>query len=189
MSKVRNLNPYDMEARIHDLEENGGGGGGTTDGAKRSDIATDFSAETSYTAGNFVYYEGKLYIFNVDHAAGEWDATDVSPANVTDEVTSNKAAIDALDTEVDTLSARVDKHAYDGQYVEFESYTDVSNPYIAPADGYARVADGSLRMGTATHNVALVGGTGDTTGTVFVRKGTPLYVTTGTVHAYFIPLT
>lgn len=27
MSKARTLNPYDMEARIHDLEENGGGGG------------------------------------------------------------------------------------------------------------------------------------------------------------------
>lgn len=26
MSKVRNLNPYDMEERIHNLEENGGGG-------------------------------------------------------------------------------------------------------------------------------------------------------------------
>lgn len=25
MSKARTLNPYDMEARIHDLEENGGG--------------------------------------------------------------------------------------------------------------------------------------------------------------------
>lgn len=28
MSKARTLNPYDMESRIHDLE-NGGGGGGT----------------------------------------------------------------------------------------------------------------------------------------------------------------
>lgn len=99
MSKARTLNPYDMEERIHNLEENGGGGG-STDSAKRSDIATEFSAETSYTAGNFVYYQGTLYIFNVDHAAGAWDAADVAVANVTDEVTSNKAAIDALDTAV-----------------------------------------------------------------------------------------
>ena len=28
MSKARTLNPYDMEARIHDLEENGGGATG-----------------------------------------------------------------------------------------------------------------------------------------------------------------
>ena len=100
MSKTRTLNPYDMESRIHDLEENGGGGGGSTDSAKRSDIASEFSVETSYTAGTYVYYEDTLYIFNVDHSAGEWDATDVAVANVTDEITSNKAAIDALDTAV-----------------------------------------------------------------------------------------
>lgn len=100
MAKARTLNPYDMEARINDLEN---GGGGTGDGAKRSDIASDFSVETSYTAGTYVYYEGTLYIFNVDHAAGEWDATDVAEANVTDEVTSNKAAIDALETTVSGL--------------------------------------------------------------------------------------
>lgn len=93
MAKARTLNPYDMEERINRLEENGGV---SADEAKRSDIATEFSATTSYTAGNFVYYQGKLYIFNVDHAAGAWDASDVSPANVTDEVTSNKAAIDTL---------------------------------------------------------------------------------------------
>lgn len=71
-------------------------------GAKsaKADIATEFSTETSYTAGNYVYYEGTLYIFNVDHAAGAWDIADVAVANVTDEVTSNKAAIDALDTAV-----------------------------------------------------------------------------------------
>lgn len=69
-------------------------------GAKsaKADIATEFSTETSYTAGNYVYHEGTLYIFNVDHAAGDWDIADVAVANVTDEVTSNKAAIDALDT-------------------------------------------------------------------------------------------
>ena len=71
-------------------------------GAKsaKADIATEFSTETSYTAGNYVYHEGTLYIFNVDHAAGAWDIADVAVANVTDEVTSNKAAIDALDTAV-----------------------------------------------------------------------------------------
>lgn len=108
MSKARTLNPYDMEARIHDLEENGGGG--TSDEAKRSDIASEFSVETSYTAGTYVYYEDVLYIFNVDHAAGEWDATDVAEANVTDEVTSNKAAIDALEETVGGLGRVITQH-------------------------------------------------------------------------------
>lgn len=102
------LNLLSLARRIKALEENGGGG--STDSAKRSDIASEFSTETSYTAGTYVYYEGTLYIFNVDHAAGEWDATDVAEANVTDEVTSNKAAIDALEETVAGLGGVTTRH-------------------------------------------------------------------------------
>lgn len=95
----KSLNQLKQAQEIEKLKTNGGGGG-SSDSAKRSDIATEFSATTSYTAGCYVYHDGKLYIFNVDHAAGAWDATDVAEANVTDEVTSNKAAIDALGDKV-----------------------------------------------------------------------------------------
>jgi hypothetical protein len=88
-------NILDLNNRIDELEKNSGGGG-SADSAKRSDIATEFSTETSYTAGNFVYYEGKLYQFNADHSAGAWDPTDVVEANVTDQIVSNKSAIDGL---------------------------------------------------------------------------------------------
>lgn len=87
-------NILDLNNRIDELEKNSGGG--SADSAKRSDIATEFSTETSYTAGNFVYYEGKLYQFNADHSAGAWDPTDVAEANVTDQIFSNKSAIDGL---------------------------------------------------------------------------------------------
>lgn len=88
-------NILDMNNRIEELEKNSGGGG-SADSAKRSDIATEFSTETSYTAGNFVYYEGKLYQFNADHSAGAWDPTDVVEANVTDQIVSNASAIAGL---------------------------------------------------------------------------------------------
>ena len=88
-------NILDLNNRIDELEKNSGGGG-SADSAKRSDIATEFSTETSYTAGNFVYYEGKLYQFNADHAAGAWDPTDVVEANVTDQIVSNASAIAGL---------------------------------------------------------------------------------------------
>lgn len=88
-------NILDLNNRIDELEKNGGGGG-SADSAKRSDIATEFSTETSYTAGNFVYYEGKLYQFNADHSAGTWDPTDVAEANVTDQIVSNASAIAGL---------------------------------------------------------------------------------------------
>lgn len=87
-------NILDLNNRIDALEKNGGGG--SADSAKRSDIASEFSATTAYTAGCFVYYEGKLYQFNADHAAGAWDPTDVVEANVTDQVVSNASAIAGL---------------------------------------------------------------------------------------------
>lgn len=89
-------NILDLTNRIDELEKNSGGGGGSADSAKRSDIATEFNTTTAYTAGCFVYHEGKLYQFNTDHAAGAWDPTDVVAANVTDQIVSNKAAIDGL---------------------------------------------------------------------------------------------
>ena len=88
-------NILDLNNRVDELEKNSGGGG-SADSAKRSDIATEFSATTAYTAGCFVYHEGKLYQFNADHSAGAWDPTDVVEANVTDQIVSNKSAIDAL---------------------------------------------------------------------------------------------
>ena len=87
-------NILDMNNRISALEK--GGGGGSTDSASRSDIASVFDVTKNYTAGCYVYYEGKLYQFNADHSAGAWDPTDVVEANVTDQVTSNAAAIAAM---------------------------------------------------------------------------------------------
>ena len=88
-------NILDLNNRIDALEKNSGGGG-SADSAKRSDIATEFNTTTAYTAGCFVYYEGKLYQFNADHAAGAWDPTDVVEANVTDQIVSNASAIAGL---------------------------------------------------------------------------------------------
>ena len=92
-------NILDLNNRIDELEKNSGGGG-SADSAKRSDIATEFNTTTAYTAGCFVYHEGKLYQFNADHAAGAWDPTDVVEANVTDQIVSNAAAIAGLTANV-----------------------------------------------------------------------------------------
>jgi hypothetical protein len=52
--------------------------------ASQSDIAHTFSDATAYTAGDVVYYEGSLYRFTADHAAGAWDSADVEPVTVDD---------------------------------------------------------------------------------------------------------
>lgn len=41
-------------------------------------IAPTFSASTNYTAGAYVYYNGTLYRFTADHAAGSWTGTDAT---------------------------------------------------------------------------------------------------------------
>ena len=41
-----------------------------------------FSESTAYSAGDVVNYNGKLYKFTSDHAAGAWTGTDVEKANV-----------------------------------------------------------------------------------------------------------
>lgn len=87
-------NILDLNNRVSALEKAVSGGDSAQ--ANKKDIATEFSATTAYTAGCFVYYGGKLYQFNTDHAAGAWDSTDVVEANVTDQIVSNKAAIDGL---------------------------------------------------------------------------------------------
>lgn len=143
-------NILDLNNRIDALEKNSGGGG-SADSAKRSDIATEFSATTAYTAGCFVYYEGKLYQFNADHAAGAWDPTDVVEANVTDQVVSNASAIAGLTASgvayvnttsgltatdvqeaIDELSG-INKHY--GTAVSLTSYTAQDNYYTCPSDG------------------------------------------------------
>lgn len=87
-------NILDLNNRIDALEKAVSGGDSAQ--ANKKDIATEFNTTTAYTAGCFVYYKGKLYQFNADHAAGAWDPTDVVEANVTDQIVSNKAAIDGL---------------------------------------------------------------------------------------------
>lgn len=42
-----------------------------------------FSEEVSYQAGNVVNYNGKLYQFTSDHAAGAWIGTDTEETNIT----------------------------------------------------------------------------------------------------------
>lgn len=138
-------NGYNMSVNPYWENEDKSGGGGSSDSAKRSDIATEFKTTTSYTAGCYVYHNDKLYIFNVDHAAGAWDPSDVSEANVTDEVTSNKAAIDALDDkypDFPNIRGYFLKTAQgdDGIQLEWENFKDnvkeIVNPIFQNSDYY-----------------------------------------------------
>lgn len=45
-------------------------------------LAPDFSASTAYSAGDYAWYNGTLYRFTADHAAGSWTGTDTTSAVV-----------------------------------------------------------------------------------------------------------
>ena len=69
-----------------------------------------FSASTAYSAGDVVNYQGKLYKFTADHAAGAWTGSDVEDTDVVkahivqelgdseDKAVSQKAVKKELDT-------------------------------------------------------------------------------------------
>ena len=61
---------------------------GNTGLAHTADIAPEFSTESAYNAGDFVYYNGSLYEFTANHAAGAWSTADTQAATVGGKITS-----------------------------------------------------------------------------------------------------
>lgn len=50
-------------------------------------IADEFSTLNSYLKGDYVYYQGTLYVFNRDRAPGNWNSSHADQVKVTDELT------------------------------------------------------------------------------------------------------
>lgn len=72
--------------------------------AHKADIAPTFSSSTAYAVGDYVYYNGVLYRFIADHAAGAWDGSDAVAAVIGDDAhrlwrdLSRYNAVDAFDS-------------------------------------------------------------------------------------------
>ena len=67
-------------------------------------ITGTFDDETAYSVGDVVVYDGGLYKFTSDHAAGNWDATDVTSTTV---ITLLNAANNALKTRIDKVDEAI----------------------------------------------------------------------------------
>ena len=63
-------------------------------------IASEFDTTASYTTGDLVTYEGDLYKFTADHAAGAWDAGDVDGVTV-------EELLAAIDTRITSANGRI----------------------------------------------------------------------------------
>ena len=55
--------------------------------------APDFGTGTAYASGQYVWYEGDLYRFTADHAAGSWTGTDAVQATIGGELSDHEETI------------------------------------------------------------------------------------------------
>lgn len=70
-------------------------------------IAHTFGPGVDYTAGKYVWYNGELYRFSVDHPAGAWIGTDAARYTATDEfplIQSNLATLNSFAASVATVA-------------------------------------------------------------------------------------
>lgn len=70
--------------------------------ADRIDIAPIFSEESAYSAGDLVYNSNSLWKFSVDHAAGDWDPSEVSAVNIDMELSELKNTLSNLKVDLMT---------------------------------------------------------------------------------------
>ena len=61
-----------------------------------NNICDEFSASTAYSKGDYVFYDGVLYRFTVNHAAGAWIGTDAAAAKLAQDVDAVKSTVDNL---------------------------------------------------------------------------------------------
>lgn len=63
-------------------------------------VAPIFDSTAAYTAGSYCNYNGQIYRFTADHAAGSWTGSDVTAVNVGGELSDLKQDFSKYNTEV-----------------------------------------------------------------------------------------
>ena len=91
---AENLNK--MEQGIYDANQTGS-----------TLVAPTFSTSAAYSAGDYVLYSDVLYRFNVDHAAGAWNSSQVTAVKIGDEVTDLKEDLDAISVSFDSTNKKI----------------------------------------------------------------------------------
>ena len=84
--------------------------------ADYADIAGAFSAETAYTAGDLVIYNGIIYRCTNDHT-GDWDADDFSATTIGAELNSISSNLLSIGTVVNSILNPSEQDEFEGKYV------------------------------------------------------------------------
>jgi len=77
-------------------------------------LAPDFSASKAYFSGDYVWYNGTLYRFISDHAAGSWTGTDATAAVVGNDLSNLKSAFEDLKDGIPMLATYIGKGNWRG---------------------------------------------------------------------------
>lgn len=93
---------------------------------RADDIALPFNENSSYLAGDFCYYDGTLYRFEVDHD-GAWDASDVLAVRVCDSIISEFG--DGLQRVANSVSVKLESGGGLAFNSDGELYTNVVHNY------------------------------------------------------------
>lgn len=120
-------------------------------------IASTFSTSTAYKAGEYVWYNGTLYRFTTDHAAGMWVGTDATAAVIGDDLAGLKNTIDEIVRGVD-ITHTVSAGGYQiincliingGQYVFTNNTSAACSLDLLRADGTRKIVSGQVNAGAS----------------------------------------
>lgn len=102
-------------------------------------LAPDFSASTAYSAGDYVWYNGTLYRFTSNHAAGSWTGTDATATVVGNDLRATRNELnyttDALDTTDYVFSLGVTQGVLNNDGTVGSSTVWVTTDYIPVESG------------------------------------------------------
>ena len=114
-------------------------------------FAVAFDSTAAYTTGQLVVHDNKLYKFKADHAAGDWDATEVDRVSVSGlvdalktEITTTKNAIEAsiADTYDSTAAYVIDDMVYHNDVLyKFKTAHTAGDPWDATEVDAVQVTD------------------------------------------------
>ena len=121
-------------AYIHDLQDQ-------VDQIKDM-IAPTFDEITAYNAGDAVIYDGALYVFTVNHAAGAWDATEVTQIDILDyldgKITIIQGDLATMDAKIDAQNTALVKNGAGDAVFIGDSYCTISTGYTKAIPEYLK---------------------------------------------------
>ena len=146
----------------NELWDVAGGLGGTGD---LSAIAPAFSDATAYAVGKYVTYDGKLYRFTTQHAAGTWNPAHVTETSVDADFMAKKrdyvtAGRTANSTAGNNSTAEGSGNVASGSNSHAEGTGNSATNNTAHAEGQDNAAGGSASHAENYHNTITSGGLG-----------------------------